>query len=119
MAEPMITATNLHEHELYALVVLVRVLVGLDFEFSDGEADWIHVIAGEVGEETFWRHLKESQGVDEMTVLQVMAAAKAVLRPGAQQVIYRQLAALAVSDGVAVVEKGLLARLRQIWPSAE
>ncbi|MBT8494821.1 MAG: hypothetical protein KJO07_17320 [Deltaproteobacteria bacterium] len=105
---------GLHEHELQALVILVRVLVGLDHKFTEGEADSVSSIALEVGEESFWTHMQASYD-QELRLESALELAKKVERQEARNAVFVSLADLASADGISVSEQGLLTRLEQLW----
>ena len=105
---------GLHENEICVLVALVRIMVGLDRRFSEGEADSIGAIALEVGEDSFWTHMRASYE-SELTLHEVMALAAAVERQEAHETIYGSLFELAANGGIEPEEGGLLRRLAQLW----
>ncbi len=107
-------AVGLHAAELDALVALARVLVGIDDDTSPEEADQLGLIALEVGEESFWRHLKASceQPLDLERALEL---AGRVERQTAREAIFGLLESIAEADGVEPAEAALLDRLRGLW----
>jgi len=107
-------AVGLQPAELDALVGLARVLVGIDEDTSPEEADQLGLIAVEIGEETFWRHMEASYGraLDLDTVLEL---AGAIQRQEAREAIFALLESLAGADGIEPSETALLDRLRALW----
>jgi len=105
---------GLQEHELEALVALIRIVVGLDEVFSEEESDAIGSIALEVGEEAFWPHMQASQQ-RELSLPAVIELAKAVERKEAREAIFISVQALASSDSTDRAEAGVLQRLQQLW----
>ena len=73
---------GLKEQEFEALVALIRVMVGMDSDFTEAESDAIGSIAIEVGEEAFWRHMQEAAKA-ELTLQGVLDLAKGVERTDA------------------------------------
>lgn len=96
------------------LVALVRIMVGLDQEFTAGESVSIAAIAVEVGEDSFWTHMRGSYQ-EELNLADTLKLAASVERAEAHEAIYGSLFELATNDGIELAESGLLDRLAHLW----
>ena len=105
---------GLQEVELDALVVLVRVMAGLDQDITPEESDQMGLIAMEVGEDSFWRHMQASSS-KKLDLDGALALAGAVERPEGREAIFALLEGLASADGFEPDETRLLDKLRELW----
>ncbi len=114
MAEEELTASDLTDNELQALVALMRVMAGADGGISGGEAGVFQHVATDVGEARFRdataavaeRMEKESDALE---------FAKLVTRPGAREFVYGTLYELAVPGTIVEKEGEVLAFLEKEW----
>lgn len=112
---------EMQDAERLALGTLVRVMVGVDGEYSAAEAAGLQQAATDLGEEQFWALLAEAGGrhVDDDVV---EAQVKAVDRGPAREAIYGVLFGIAASGSIVQREGRLLDWLAQAWglePAAE
>jgi len=105
---------GLEENEMRVLVALVRLMIGVDERFSEGEAGAVGAIALEVGEDSFWTHMQASYD-RQLSAEDALRAASALERAEAHETIYAYLADLASHDGFEPEELGLLERLAELW----
>ncbi len=100
--------------EKQALAALVRVMVGVDGEYSAAEMAGLAKTAEYLGEEEFWELVNDvvHQHLDE----EVLAArVRAVERPEAREAIYGILFGVAAAGTVAGDEGKLLDWLAEAW----
>ncbi|MCP3963518.1 MAG: hypothetical protein GY719_37255 [bacterium] len=112
---------EMEDAERLALGTLVRVMVGVDGEYSAAEAAGLQQAAADLGEEQFWALLKEAGGrhVDDDVV---EAQVKTVDREPAREAIYGVLFGIAASGSIVQREGRLLDWLAETWglaPAAE
>lgn len=100
--------------EKQALGALVRVLVGVDGEYSASEVAGLQKTAEYLGEDEFWQLVNESgrQHIDRDIVAEL---ASAVERPEGREAIYGVLFGIAAADTVVDKEGELLDWLARAW----
>ncbi len=100
--------------EKQALAALVRVMVGVDGEYSAAEVAGLAKTAEYLGEEEFWQLVNDSghQHLDEGILA---ARARAVERPEAREAIYGILFGIAAAGTVAGDEGKMLDWLAEAW----
>lgn len=105
---------EMQDAERQALGTLVRVMVGVDGEYSATEAAGLQQAAAELGEDQFWALLDDAKGrhVDDGVV---EAHAKAVERAAAREVIYGVLFGIATAGSIVQREGRLLDWLAETW----
>ncbi len=102
------------DSEKRALGALVRVLVGVDGEYSAAEVTRLQKTAEYLGEDEFWQLLKDSgkQHLDQDSLAEL---ARAVERVEGREAIYGVLFGVAAADTVAGNEGKLLDWLAETW----
>ncbi len=100
--------------EKQALGSLVRVIVGVDGEYSSEESAGLDQAAAELGEGEFWEVVRAA-GRERHTEEIVRAQARAVERPEARETIYGVLFNVAASGAIVREEGQLLDWLAETW----
>ncbi len=102
------------DEEKQALGALVRVLVGVDGEYSPAEVAGLQNTAEYLGEEEFWQLINDSghRHLDEDALGKL---ANAVDRPEGREAIYGVLFGVAAADTVGGGEGKLLDWLAESW----
>ncbi len=105
---------EMHDAEKQALAALVRVMVGVDGEYSAAEMAGLAKTAEYLGEDEFWQLVNDAghQHVDQK-VLDALAGA--IERPEAREAIYGVLFGVAAAGTVEGDEGKLLDRLAETW----
>ncbi len=105
--------TELTPDERILLVGMVRKVASADNTFSDQEKDQMVRLAAEMGEDAFKEASLAGQKLSSAKARE--AAALAVTRPEARELIFTTLQDLAVSDEVAPEEMELINWLADLW----
>ncbi len=102
------------DSEQQALGALVRVLVGVDGEYSAAEVAALQKTAEYLGEDEFWRLVKDSghRHLDQEVLAEL---ANAVERPEGREAIYGVLFGIAAAGTVVDEEGKLLNWLAETW----
>ncbi len=100
--------------EKQALGALVRVLVGVDGEYSAAEVARLQKTAEYLGEDAFWELVNDS-GHRHLDQDALAALAKAVEGPEAREAIYGVLFGIAAAGTVVKEEGKLLDWLAETW----
>ncbi len=105
---------QMQDAERLALGTLVRVMVGVDGEYSAAEAAGLQQAAADLGEEQFWALLADAGGrhVDDDVV---EAQVNAVDRVPAREAIYGVLFGIAAAGSIVQREGRLLDWLAGAW----
>ncbi len=102
------------EGEKQALGALVRVLVGVDGEYSPAEVAGLEKTAEYLGEDEFWQLINDS-GHQQLDQEALEGLAKAVDRPESREAIYGVLFGIAAAGTVVSGEGKLLDWLADSW----
>ena len=100
--------------DVRAYMGLIRLMAGLDKQFSEDEGDYLDRIASEIGEERFWEHMQASYDADT-SAEQIMALAGKIEDPEIHEVIYGNLYELSIAGGIEPAEEDLLDQLASLW----
>lgn len=100
--------------EKQALGALVRVLVGVDGDYSAAEVAGLQKTAEYLGEDEFWQLVKDS-GHRDLDQESLRGLASAVDRPEGREAIYGVLFGIAAADTVVTGEGELLDWLAESW----
>ena len=100
--------------EKQALGTLVRVIVGLDGEYSLDESAQLQEAAVELGEDEMWELLRTT-GRQHHTEEIVQEQAREVERPEARETIYGVLFNIAAAGSIVKQEGQLLDQLAETW----
>lgn len=106
--------TELTEDERILLVGLTRMVAGADHAFSEQEKEEMVQLANKLGEEPF-KAAATAAGERLATREAMEAAAGAVSRPEARELIFTSLQDMAVADEVAPEEAELINWLADLW----
>ena len=102
------------DSEKRTLGALVRVLVGIDGEYSAAEVAGLQKTAEYLGEEEFWRQVNDS-GHRHLDQDALARLANEVERPEAREAIYGVLFGIAAAGTVVADEGKLLDWLSGVW----
>ena len=102
------------DSEKQAVGALVRVLVGVDGEYSAAEVSGLQKTAEYLGEDEFWKQVNDS-GRRELDQAALDELAGAVERPEAREAIYGVLFGIAAAGTVVSDEGKLLDWLAETW----
>ena len=105
---------DLEDDDKRVLAQLVRLLVRADGELTGPEREHIGRIAGEAGNDDFWKLMDEAAASGD-DAEQILKQAKGVSDRDAQEMIYGALYELSIQDATDASENDLLARLAELW----
>ena len=100
--------------ERIALGTLVRKMVGIDGEYSAGEAKKLERVATGLGTDDFW-HLIRDAGKKDLSDQALKERAKAIDREEVQRTIYSALYGIATVGSIVASEGSLLDWLAETW----
>lgn len=97
-----------------AYMGLIRLMAGLDRQFSEDEGDYLDRIAAEMGREEFWQHMQASYNSD-ISAEEVFALAGKIEDTDIHEIIYGNLYELSIAGGIEPAEADMLDRLAALW----
>ncbi len=109
---------DLQAHEQLVLIGLVKLIVHADQQVSEEERAVLRALQLQLGDDT-WNERVRAAADAFATIPALEAAAQAVVRPEAQQLIHQLLAELAGSDEVIPAEAHVLQWIDQTWALSE
>jgi hypothetical protein len=109
----VMTLAELEHAELVALLATLGLMMRLDGQVSNEEAELLERVASEIGEDGFRRAATEAaQFADAEAILH---AAAHVRRAEAREVIFELLYDMAVQESIVAREAELLDKLAALW----